>query len=202
MRVYAVIDTNVIVSSMLTQNAESPTKIVMSYLRDGVIIPMINEDILEEYTDVLSRDKFCFAQSAIDEMLKLFGVRGMVCVPECLRNDFVDPNDVIFYETYRMQDGAYLVTGNMRHFPSEPRIVLPSDMVNIIRNAGRMLSEGEIEYMSVSTQVQLQRAWEAIERMRASAVANGTADMSMEEIDEEIRQYREERLARSAKNRD
>ena len=45
-------------------------------------------------------------------------------------------------------------------------------------------------------QVQLQRAWEAIERMRASAVANGTADMSMEEIDEEIRQYREERLAR------
>ena len=45
-------------------------------------------------------------------------------------------------------------------------------------------------------QVQLQRAWEAIEHMRASAVANGTADMSMEEIDEEIRQYREERLAR------
>ena len=45
-------------------------------------------------------------------------------------------------------------------------------------------------------QVQLQRAWEAIERMRASAVANGTADMSLEGIDEEIRQYREERLAR------
>ena len=32
-----------------------------------------------------------------------------------------------------------------------------------------------------------QHAWEAIERMRASAAANGIADMSMEEIDEEIR---------------
>ena len=32
-----------------------------------------------------------------------------------------------------------------------------------------------------------QRAWEAIERMRASAAANDIADMSMEEIDEEIR---------------
>ena len=35
--------------------------------------------------------------------------------------------------------------------------------------------------------------------MRASALANGLADMSMEEIDEEIRQYREERQARRIK---
>lgn len=41
-------------------------------------------------------------------------------------------------------------------------------------------------------QAKLQRAWEAIERMRASALANGIADMPMEEIDEEIRKYREE----------
>ena len=31
--------------------------------------------------------------------------------------------------------------------------------------------------------------------MRASALANGISDMTMEEIDEEIRQYREERRA-------
>ena len=42
----------------------------------------------------------------------------------------------------------------------------------------------------------IQRAWESVERMRASAVANGIADMSMEEIDEEIRQYREEKRQR------
>ena len=48
-------------------------------------------------------------------------------------------------------------------------------------------------------QAQLQRAWDAVERMRASALANGLADMSMEEIDEEIRQYREERQARRIK---
>ena len=45
-------------------------------------------------------------------------------------------------------------------------------------------------------QAKLQRAWEAIERMRVSAIANGIADMPMEEIDEEIRQYREERRAK------
>jgi addiction module RelB/DinJ family antitoxin len=47
-------------------------------------------------------------------------------------------------------------------------------------------------------QAKLQRAWEAIERMRASALANGIADMPMEEIDEEIRKYREERRAKRA----
>ena len=45
-------------------------------------------------------------------------------------------------------------------------------------------------------QAKLQRAMQAIERMRASAAANGLADMSMEEIDEEIRLCREERRAR------
>lgn len=40
-------------------------------------------------------------------------------------------------------------------------------------------------------QAQLQRAWEAMERMRASAVANGIADMPMEEIDEEIKLVRQ-----------
>ena len=39
-------------------------------------------------------------------------------------------------------------------------------------------------------QAKLQRAWEAIERMRESAIANGIADMSMEEIDEEIKAAR------------
>ena len=48
-------------------------------------------------------------------------------------------------------------------------------------------------------QAKLQRAWEAIERMRSSALANGIADMPMEEIDEEIRLCREERRARKNK---
>ena len=82
----------------------------------------------------------------------------------------------------------------MRHFPSEPRIVTPADMISIMQVSGRMLSETSCEYISDSKREQLQRAWDAVERMRASALANGLADMSMEEIDEEIRQYREEKM--------
>ena len=57
MKIYAVLDTNVIVSSMLTRNQFSPTRLIMTMVRDGGVIPMINDDILEEYSEVLSRCK-------------------------------------------------------------------------------------------------------------------------------------------------
>ena len=193
--IYAVIDTNVIVSSMLTRNPASPTRQILDRVRDGIIIPMINDDILEEYTDVLSRVKFSFAQTDVDQMLNMFNSRGQKYVPECLRRVFIDLNDVIFYETYLMRDDAYLVTGNLKHFPQEPRIISSFDMINILnivsKTSDNLLNDTESPYLSSSIQI----AWEAVERMRASAVANGIADMSMEEIDEEIRQYREERRA-------
>ena len=43
------------------------------------------------------------------------------------------------------------------------------------------------------SQASLNRARAAMERMRQSAVASGVSEMTMEEIDEEIRLYREER---------
>ena len=196
MSIHAVIDTNVIVSSMLTSNPSSPTKHILGNVREGKIIPMVNDDILEEYKEVLSRPKFNFHQNDINDILDLYNVKGVKFIPECLRNDFVDLNDVIFYETYLLLDEAYLITGNLRHFPQEPRIVSPADMVQIISLTDNMsdgiLSEPEYKYGS-EKQAKIQRAWEAAERMRASALANGIADMSMEEIDEEIRQYREEK---------
>ena len=199
MSVYAVIDTNVIISSLLTHNQKSPTRIVLDMVREGRIVPMVNSDITEEYREVLSRSKFHFSSCDVSEIMGVFSDRGEIFVPDSLRGEFVDLNDVIFYETYLLKDGAYLVTGNLKHFPVEPRIIPPVDMVGILHlsegSTGYILSEATCPYISHHRQAKLQRAWEAVERMRASALANGISDMTMEEIDEEIRQYREERRA-------
>ena len=199
MSVYAVIDTNVIISSLLTHNQKSPTRIVLDMVREGRIVPMVNSDITEEYREVLSRSKFHFSSCDVSEIMGVFSDRGEIFVPDSLRGEFVDLNDVIFYETYLLKDGAYLVTGNLKHFPVEPRIIPPVDMVGILHLSegctGYILSEATCPYISHHRQAKLQRAWEAVERMRASALANGISDMTMEEIDEEIRQYREERRA-------
>lgn len=50
---YAVFDTNVIVSALLTSHPDSPTATLLNMVMDGVITPVFNEEILNEYTDTL-----------------------------------------------------------------------------------------------------------------------------------------------------
>ena len=191
MIIHAVIDTNVLISALLTSNPASPTKGVLDQIRENKIIPMTNSEIIEEYSEVLSRSKFHFSITDIEDTLNLFSVKGKCYKPICVREGFTDPDDTVFYETYLMKDDAYLITGNLKHFPSEPRILSPADIIHIIHQSdkisNKVLSEPKAVYISDINKRKLQRAWEAIERMRASAVENGIADMPMEEIDEEIR---------------
>ncbi len=53
-----------------------------------------------------------------------------------------DPKDRVFYEVVmeeRKEQDAYLVTGNIKHFPAEPYIVTPRQMLDIILNDLNML---------------------------------------------------------------
>ena len=68
---YAVIDSNVIVSALISKKAESYPLSVMAHVYSGVIIPVFNNEIINEYNDVLSREKFHLNQSDI--------VLAMIC---------------------------------------------------------------------------------------------------------------------------
>lgn len=49
--------------------------------------------------------------------------------------DFPDPKDTVFYEVVmerRKTDDAYLVTGNLKHFPVKPFVVTPRQMLDLI----------------------------------------------------------------------
>lgn len=67
--VYAVIDTNVIVSSLLTKNPLSPVVLVMHELFAGKIQLLVNDAILAEYREVLSRPKFELDENAVNSTL-------------------------------------------------------------------------------------------------------------------------------------
>ncbi len=46
-----------------------------------------------------------------------------------------NPKDSVFYEVVmeeRKEEDAYLVTGNIKHFPEKPFIVTPRQMLDII----------------------------------------------------------------------
>ena len=51
MRVYAVIDTNVLVSALFSVHPDSATVIIRDKISDGTIVPLYNEEIFDEYRE-------------------------------------------------------------------------------------------------------------------------------------------------------
>ncbi len=130
---YAVIDTNVIVSSML--KGTSIPGIIVSKALDGPIIPLLNEEIVAEYRDVLSRNQFGLDKNAVDELIDSIGKRAIFLDRTETTEVFNDSDDVVFYEivmTARSATEAYLITGNKKHFPIKSFVVTPREMLDII----------------------------------------------------------------------
>ena len=133
---YAVIDTNVLISSML-KNVSIPGKVV-DLISERKLIPLVNNKILSEYLEVIQRPKFKFSPQRIDKMLSDIVQNAIFVDTENLAElDEIlpDPKDVVFYEVVmeaRKDRDAYLVTGNQKHFPFKTFIVTPREMLDII----------------------------------------------------------------------
>ena len=133
MQYYAVIDTNVLVSAMLRW--DSVPGCVLEHAFVGNIIPLLNERIIKEYSEVLTRPKFHFDEERIRIIIDGLVKRGVFLDAEHTRVELPDPKDAVFYEIVmekRKQEEAFLVTGNIKHFPAEPYIVTPREMLTIL----------------------------------------------------------------------
>ena len=133
MRYYAVIDTNVLVSAFIKENS-IPDEVVKLAL-DGPIIPLLNIDILDEYKEVLLRNKFSFDKKTIETFLIELSKRAIFLDRIKVNELFIDNDDAVFYEivmSARNSTDAYLITGNTKHFPKEPFVVTPREMLDII----------------------------------------------------------------------
>ena len=129
---YAVFDTNVLVSALLTKREDSPVVILLNYVLDGRIILLYNEAIIQEYEEVLRRGHFAFPDERIQELIDLVKT-GLHLEPTESRETFVDPDDKVFYEVALSKEDGYVVTGNIKHFPKTPIVVTPAEMLQIIQ---------------------------------------------------------------------
>lgn len=133
MKYYAVIDTNVLVSAMLKWDSHPGH--IMELVFNNYIVPTLNNEILNEYVAVLSRIKFHFPQSVIDDVINDIISKSIFIDANPIDIDLPDEKGRVFYEIVieKRSDGdAYLVTGNIRHFPKAPFIVTPREMLDII----------------------------------------------------------------------
>lgn len=135
MKYYAVIDTNVLVSAMLKWDSVPGNVLELTY--GGTIIPLLNELIVKEYREVLSRSKFRLTREIIDDAVGELERLGIYVDAEEINAELPDPKDRVFYEVVmeeRKSEDAYLVTGNIKHFPAQPFVVTPRQMIDIILN--------------------------------------------------------------------
>jgi putative PIN family toxin of toxin-antitoxin system len=122
----AVLDTNVIVSALWSKNGQAAK--VMAMALNGLITACYDQRILSEYSNVLKRPKFHFAEWEVNDLLAQIEHHGHSVVAPPLPVAFTDEDDLKFYEVAKHCQ-ATLVTGNLRHFPEEPLIVSVADFL-------------------------------------------------------------------------
>ena len=139
MKICAVIDTNVLVSALLSKHDDSATVRVLNAVLDGTVTPLYHKDILEEYDEVLHRSKFHLTEDNICFFLKAIIQFGVEVFPQPSGEILIDMDDLIFYEVAleKRDDNAYLVTGNQKHYPVRDFIVTPGEMMKIIDQNGK-----------------------------------------------------------------
>ena len=98
MNYLVVIDTNVLISALLSKHSDAATVQVLNAVFDGTIIPVFNDEILAEYDNVLHRPKFKFSDTNIQLLLDTIKTYG-VFAKQLITNEILpDPKDLVFYE--------------------------------------------------------------------------------------------------------
>jgi len=114
-----VLDTNVIVSAGIEPRG-APAKIVMGWVSEGHVQVVTSREVVAEYRDVVRRLNFQrygfpppWLEFLIEESLRLVDSEpwGLACP---------DPSDLPFL-ALASAAGAWLVTGNLSHFPESSR---------------------------------------------------------------------------------
>jgi putative PIN family toxin of toxin-antitoxin system len=134
-----VIDTNVLVSAMLTGGG-APDEVLQLVLRGDATV-LVDTRILAEYDEVTARPRFAFDAAERRALLEaLVAIAEHVVAPH-LQLTLPDADDVKFVEVAAAGRADALVTGNERHFKPRAgrlpvRAVSPRQLMQELRSSG------------------------------------------------------------------
>lgn len=125
-----VLDTNVLVSAAWSPGRKAGD--ILASAVSGRFNLFYDYRIIEEYLRVMHYPKFGFQDWEIDAVLEPIIKYGTAVVADPLKTiDFPDESDRKFYEVAKTA-GAILVTGNLRHYPSDGIAMSLSDFHALI----------------------------------------------------------------------
>ena len=133
MRIIAVIDTNVLVSSLISHGNSPPSRII-DEIFSGSVVPIYNDYLIGEYHEVLSREKFGFKQENVNILLRSimeYGIRIDTVSSDIVLDDMKDvPIFELLLATHSMN--SYLITGNVRNFPKIDNVITPKEATALL----------------------------------------------------------------------
>lgn len=132
--VYAVIDTNIFVSALITHNSNASTVKILESMYFQRFIPLYNDEIIAEYEDVLHRRKFKLSEDQIRVVIDFVKENGIDSSRFPYDGDMPDEDDRVFYEVALSEEDSFLVTGNLKHFPKTPKVVTAAQMMEILNH--------------------------------------------------------------------
>ena len=101
--------------------------------------PLVNDEILAEYREVLSRKRLKISAELAESVLtRLAACCLNIADASSEYPEVTDPKDRCFYAvtmSERESEDALLVTGNIRHFPVKPYVVTPAQFVEILQKS-------------------------------------------------------------------
>ena len=130
--IYAVIDTNVLVSALITKNPEASTAKVVRLLLEHEFVPLYDADIISEYEEVLHRSKFPILKETAEALLSFIIENGVESSRVHFAESMPDEDDRVFYEIALSEEGSFLVTGNLKHYPTSPHVIPPAQFLEIL----------------------------------------------------------------------
>lgn len=112
-----VLDTNIFVSALL-QPQGLPAQIFLLAVTGTALQMCVSGQIYAEYEEVIRRPRLRRSQSEIDSALRAVREKGLWVRPSIKVRACADPDDDIFLECAVAAQASYIVTGNIKHFPS------------------------------------------------------------------------------------
>ena len=120
-----IIDTNVVVAGLLTQNPDSPTRWILDGMLKGQFPFLLSPNLLAEYREVLLRPRIAtlhgLDETEIDQILTELVANAVFRDPESTYPvQAPDPGDNHLWALLACEAGVALVTGDKRLFDNPP----------------------------------------------------------------------------------
>jgi predicted nucleic acid-binding protein len=135
----AAFDTNVIISAGIKRNG-APAALVIDWALEGQVQVVVCPSVVREYRQVARRSKFLphgFPPAWLESLIE-----GGLQLPEpnLWPHPLPDPKDAPF-QALAQAAGAWLVTGNLKHFPEKSRsgvtVISPADYLAHLLSGGK-----------------------------------------------------------------